>query len=79
MPEPTLQSNGVIFSNLVKQTKEFFDQLLPLEDFTPDAGGDTKTIEPTPRDETDKIEVKSQTDVTLEEISLMKIQKLLKP
>nr|WP_203723244.1 DEAD/DEAH box helicase family protein [Citrobacter freundii] len=58
------------FQQFSEADKEFFDQLLPLEDFTPDAGGDTKTIEPTPRDETDKIEVKSQTDVTLEEISL---------
>ncbi|MCM7193768.1 DEAD/DEAH box helicase family protein [Enterobacter hormaechei] len=58
------------FQQFSEADKAFFDQLLPLEDFTPDAGGDTKTIEPTPRDETDKIEVKSQTDVTLEEISL---------
>lgn len=58
------------FQQFSEADKEFFDQLLPLEDFTPDAGGDTKTIEPTPRDDTDKIEVKSQTDVTLEEISL---------
>lgn len=58
------------FQQFSEADKEFFDQLLPLEDFTPDAGGDTKTIEPTPRDETEKIEVKSQTDVTLEEISL---------
>lgn len=58
------------FQQFSEADKEFFDQLLPLEDFIPDAGGDTKTIEPTPRDDTDKIEVKSQTDVTLEEISL---------
>lgn len=58
------------FQQFSEADKEFFDQLLPLEDFTPDAGRDTKTIEPTLREETDKIEVKSQTEVTLEEISL---------
>lgn len=58
------------FQQFSEADKEFFDQLLPLEDFTPDAGGDTKIIEPVSRDESDKIEVKSQTDVTLEEISL---------
>jgi superfamily II DNA or RNA helicase len=82
-PQSILNQGVVVFhagANIAKQwgdfqqfseaDKEFFDQLLPLEDFTPDAGGNTKTIEPTTRDETDKIEVKSQTDVTLEEISL---------
>ncbi|MEZ2586680.1 DEAD/DEAH box helicase [Kluyvera intermedia] len=58
------------FQQFSEADKEFFDQLLPLEDFTPDKGGDTRTIEPTSGDDTDKIEVKSQTDVTLEEISL---------
>lgn len=58
------------FQQFSEADKEFFDQLLPLEDFTPDKGGDTRTIEPTFCDDTDKIEVKSQTDVTLEEISL---------
>lgn len=82
-PQSILNQGVVVFhagANIAKQwgdfqqfseaDKEFFDQLLPLEDFTPDAGGDTKTIEPTLREETDKIEVKSQTEVTLEEISL---------
>ncbi|MER1652456.1 DEAD/DEAH box helicase family protein, partial [Enterobacter cloacae] len=82
-PQSMLNQGVVVFhagANIAKQwgdfqqfseaDKEFFDQLLPLEDFTPDAGGDTKTIEPILRDETDKIEVKSQTEVTLEEISL---------
>ncbi|MCE0250024.1 DEAD/DEAH box helicase [Klebsiella variicola] len=82
-PQSILNQGVVVFhagANIAKQwgdfqqfseaDKEFFDQLLPLEDFKPDAGGDTKIIEPIPRDETDKIEVKSQTDVTLEEISL---------
>ncbi|BEM36046.1 helicase [Serratia marcescens] len=82
-PQSILNQGVVVFhagANIAKQwgdfqqfseaDKEFFDQLLPLEDFTPDAGRDTKTIEPTLREETDKIEVKSQTEVTLEEISL---------
>ncbi|WP_433690303.1 DEAD/DEAH box helicase [Kosakonia cowanii] len=82
-PRSILNQGVVVFhagANIAKQwsdfqqfseaDKEFFEQLLPLEDFTPDSGGDTKTIEPTPRDETDKIEVRSQTDITLEEISL---------
>ncbi|EKS6732690.1 DEAD/DEAH box helicase family protein [Enterobacter asburiae] len=82
-PQSMLNQGVVVFhagANIAKQwgdfqkfseaDKEFFDQLLPLEAFTPDAGGDTKVIEPILRDETDKIEVKSQTEVTLEEISL---------
>ncbi|MGP8938533.1 DEAD/DEAH box helicase family protein [Enterobacter soli] len=82
-PQSMLNQGVVVFhagANIAKQwgdfqqfseaDKEFFDQLLPLEDFTPDAGGDTKVIEPILREETDKIEVKSQTEVTLEEISL---------
>ncbi|WP_336766926.1 DEAD/DEAH box helicase [Pantoea ananatis] len=58
------------FQQFSEADKEFFDQLLPLEDFTPDTGGDTKTIEPTSREEISQIEVRSQTDITLEEISL---------
>lgn len=58
------------FQQFSEADKEFFDQLLPLEDFTPDTGGDTKIIEPTSREEISQIEVRSQTDITLEEISL---------
>lgn len=82
-PNSVLNQGVVVFhagANIAKQwgdfqqfseaDKEFFDQLLPLEDFTPDIGGDTRTIEPMPRDDSDKIEIKSQTGVTLEEINL---------
>ncbi|WP_354676325.1 hypothetical protein [Citrobacter portucalensis] len=67
---PNIAKQWGDFQQFSEADKEFFDQLLPLEDFTPDAGGDTKIIEPVSRDESDTIEVKSQTDVTLEEISL---------
>lgn len=89
-PSSILNQGVVIFhagANIAKQwsdfqqfseaDQEFFEQLLPLEDFVPDNGGDTRTLEPREHDDGDEIEVRSQSEVSIEEIQLFEDKEAL--
>lgn len=59
------------FQQFSEADQEFFEQLLPLEDFVPDhSGGDTRTLEPKEHDTSNEIEVRSQSEISIEEIQL---------
>jgi hypothetical protein len=59
------------FQTYSEADRDFFDQLLPLEGIDPNDPEPEREIEPAPRDFANRMEVRAQSDVRLEEIPLL--------
>ena len=73
MPEPTSPAGGTTSRSSARPTGSFFDQLLPEKKDLDFGSGDELEVEPVSRDfdEGERLEVRGQTAIQLEEIPLV--------